>query len=144
MSRKLKVYLSGATLNVEKEFQSWREACLSYSKNGYYDKISFIDPISYFDYTYKLPMTEKQCLDFFMWQIDQCDVLLCNLDNSKISIGTAMEVEHAYCNNKPVIGFGSNIDTHYNWTRERCSAIFDTLEEALHYIHNYYGKVVCE
>ena len=139
---KLKVYLSGATLNTDDSFQSWRTRCQMLRQNGYYTNLDFVDPLSYFDYKHKLPQTNKQCLDFFMWQIDKCDALLINLDYSNVSVGSGMEVEHAYCHNVPIIAFGSKPDTWYNWTKERTTVILNDLDEAIEYIHNYYAKVV--
>lgn len=49
-----------------------------------------------------------------------------------------MEVEHAYCNNIPIIAFGEKDETWYSWIVERASVIFDSLEEALCYIDDYY------
>ena len=140
---KLKVYLSGSVRNTEKDFQSWRNHCQMLQQNGFYENLNFVDPNEYFNYTNKLPKTDKQCLDLFMWQIDKCDVVLCNLDYSNISIGTSMEVEHSHCHNIPIIGFGSKTETWYNWTKERCSIVFEDLEEAIEYLNNSYGKVVC-
>lgn len=139
---KLNIYLSGATKNINEDFQSWRTKCTTASQNGFYTNLNFIDPISYFNYTDKQPKTDKQCLDLFMWLINQSDVLLVNLEHSNNSIGTGMEVEHAYCHKIPIIGFGTTYSTHYNWTKERCSVVFDTLGEAVEYIYNTYTKVV--
>lgn len=141
--KKLKIYLSGSVKQVEDNFQSWRTQCKMLRQNGYYTNLDFIDPISYFDYVRKQPKTDKQCLDLFMWQVENCDVLLLNLDYTNISCGACMEVEHAYCNNIPIVAFGSKPDTWYNWVETRSTAIFDNLEDAIDYIHNSYGKVLC-
>ncbi len=142
-ANKLKIYLSGSTKNVDESFQSWRTYCETLTNNGYYTQLDFIDPISYFNYTNKQSKTDKQCLDFFMWLIEQSDVLLVNLDYSNVSIGTGMEIEHAYCRNIPIIGFGKKEDTHYNWVKVRCSVMFDTLDQAIDYINDKYRKAVC-
>lgn len=141
---KLKIYLSSAMQNVEENFQSWRSTCQMLRQNGYYTNLEFVDPINYFNYIRKQPKTDGQCLDFLMWQIDHCDVLLVNLDYSNSSCGAAMEVEHAYCNNIPIIAYGTKPNTWYNWIRARSSTdIFSDLEDAIDYIHNSYGKVLC-
>ena len=139
---KLKVYLSGSVKHADDNFQTWRSRCLMLTQNGYYTNLEFIDPNSYFDYTNKQPKTDKQCLDFVMWQIEQCDVLLVNLDYSENSCGTNMEIEHAFCNNIPIIAFGSKPETWYNWAETRSTITFKTLDGAVEYIHMYYGKVV--
>jgi hypothetical protein len=143
MSNKLKIYLSGATKNIEENFQTWRNRCLMLRQNGYYTKLDFVDPISYFNYTNKKPKTDKQCLDLFMWQIENCDILLLNLDYSSLSCGACMEVEHAHCNNIPIIAFGEKPDTWYNWAETRSTVVFDSLDDAIEYIYDTYAKVVC-
>lgn len=142
MQNQLKTYLSGATKQVKEDFQSWRSYCKMLSHTGYYEKIKFVDPLAYFNYKHRLPKTEKQCIDLFMWLIDQCNILLVNLDYSNTSIGTGQEIEHAFCHSIPIIGFGEKPDTWYNWSAERCSVIFDTIEEAVEYINNNYGGVL--
>lgn len=139
---KLRVYLSGATKNVDEDFQNWRTKCENVCIHGVFPNLKFINPITYFNYTSKLPKTDKQCLDLFMWQIERSDVLLLNLDNSNSSIGTAMEVEHAYCKGIPIIAFGNKKDTWYNWLVERTSVVFDNLYDAVDYIDDSYGEVV--
>lgn len=133
------VYLSGNVKNIAEGFQVWRDECLDYAQ--YYNNLNFIDPINFFNYTDKKPLTEKQCLDLFMYMIEKSDVLLINLDYSSTSIGTAMELEHAFCKNIPIIGFGEMTDTWYNWVEERCSIVFYDLESAISYISSTYGVI---
>lgn len=136
---KLNVYLSGAVAKVPDNFQQWRDQCLDYAQ--YYTNLKFIDPNTYFNYTDKLPDTDKQCQDLFIWMIDKCDVMLVNLDDSYRSVGTGMEVEHAFCNNIPIIGFGNYEATWYPWVGSRVSAVFEDLEDAIHYISHSYGTI---
>lgn len=140
---KLRIYLSGCTKHADENFQTWRSHCYMLSHNGYYTNLKFIDPISYFNYTNKQPKTDKQCLDLFMWQVRNSDILLINLDHSNKSCGSCMEVEHAYCHNIPIIAFGEKPETWYNWAETRSTAIFETLDKAVDYINDTYVKVVC-
>lgn len=137
----LKVYLSGAVKIVDMNFQTWRDKCLKIEENGFYPDVKFVDPTIYFNYTDKQPVTDKQCLNLFMWLIEKSDVILINLDHCNVSIGSAIEVEHAYCNNIPIIGFGNIKGTWYNWIEERCSVVFDNLEDAIDYISLTYGSI---
>ena len=134
---KLRVYLSGCVKKADDEFQSWRDECL----NGFYENLKFIDPNSYFNYTDKPPKTDKQCLDLFIWQVKNCDVILVNLDHSDDSCGTCMEIEHAFCYGIPIIAFGSKPETWYSWVKERSSVIFNNLEDTLEYINESYGTI---
>lgn len=142
--KKLKIYLSGTVGQAEKNFQSWRSTCKMLRQNGYYTSLDFIDPINHFDSKIKHLKTEKDFLGLIMWQVENCDVLLLNLDYTNTPCcGSCMEVEHAYCNNIPIIAFGSKPDTWYNWVETRSTAIFDNLEDAIDYIYNSYGKLLC-
>lgn len=138
---KLNVYLSGAIKEVDSMFQTWRDESLIIEESGFYPNINFIDPNSYFNYTDKLPKTDKQCIDLFMWLVDKSDILLVNLDYSEKSCGSMAEIEHAYCYGKPIVGFGSKPDTWYSWAKERVSVFFDTLEDAVEYIYYSYGDI---
>ena len=141
MDKKLNVYLSGSIKNVDLSFQNWRDKCIEIKGKGFYPCIKFVDPNSYFNYTDKLPKTDKQCLDLFMWLVDKCDVLLCNLDQSEKSCGTCMEIEHAFCHGIPIIAFGSNPNSWYSWAETRSSIIFDSLEDAIDYIYLSYTNI---
>ena len=136
---KLKVYLSGSIAKVGVQFQAWRDQCFDYAQ--YYTNLKFIDPNNYFNYTDKLPKTNKQCQDLFMWQIENCDIVLCNLDNSDCSVGTGMEIEHAFCKGIPIVGYGSKPIGWYPWIVSRVSATFEDLEDAIHYISHSYATV---
>lgn len=137
---KLKVYLSGSVKNADSDFQNWRDYCVSVERNELFNNLKFIDPIHCFNYTNKIPKTDKQCLDLFMWYIEQSDIILINLDGTDKSIGTAIEAEHAFCHNIPIIGFGEKPETWYNWIETRCSAIFEDVTETVDYISYYYGS----
>lgn len=141
MNKNLNVYLSGSIKNVDLSFQNWRDKCLEIEENGFFAGLKFVDPNSHFNYTNKKPKTDKQCLDLFMWLVDNCEILLVNLDESDKSCGTCMEIEHAYCHGIPIIAFGSNPNTWYSWAETRSSVIFDTLEEAIDYIYLSYTNI---
>ena len=136
---KLNIYLSGCVRNTYGEFQDWRDKCFDYAQ--YYNNLHFIDPIKVFNYTDKKPKTNKQCLDLFMYMIEKSNILLINLDYTDSSCGSLAEIEHAYCCRIPIIGFGKNKMTWYNWAEARCSIIFEDLEEAIAYISNTYGVI---
>lgn len=136
---KCKIYLSGAIKNTPLTFQKWRDtATVMLDYSSIYNQVDILDPNEFFNYTNKKPQSEKQCLDLFMWLVDQSDLLLVNLDHTDESCGTCMEIERAYCHNKPIVAFGSDSKTWYNWAKERASVIFLTLEEAVQYVMDSY------
>lgn len=137
-----KIYLSGAIKNTPLSFQEWRDAASELLDTcSLFVNVKVLDPNVFFNYTEKLPKTEKQCLDLFMWLVDKSDLVLVNLDYSNQSCGTCMEIERAFCHNKPIISFGSTPQTWYSWARERSTVIFDTLEDAIQYVWDAYAII---
>lgn len=129
----IKIFISGSEKNAPKDFTSWRDKVKNLCAWND-DTLQVLDPVTHFNYHDKPPRTPRQCFNYFMWLIDQCDVLLVNLDHSDASVGTGCEVQHAYDRNKPIIGFGQDVLTWYEWTDEKCDVIFNTMEEAIEYI----------
>lgn len=138
--KRILIYASGSEKNAPKNFTSWRKILKDFINELHNDEIKLLDPMIHFNYTDKAPKSPKQCYNYFMWMIDQCDVILVNLDHSDVSVGTFGEVKHGYDNSKPIIGFGSKSDTWYEWTVNLCDVVFDNMGEAIKYIveHYYY------
>lgn len=135
--KNINVFISGSEKNAPEGFDSWREKAKEIASNQW-DYFRILDPSDHFNYNDKPPQMAVQCVNYFMWLIDRCDVLLVNLDHSDVSVGTGCEVQHAIDTKKPVIGFGQKYETWYEWTWARCEMTFDTLEEAMDYISEHY------
>ena len=132
--KQIKIYTSGAEKNATTEHTSWRQE-IKTLENKY---IKFINPMNHFDYDTRPASSAKECRNYFMWLIDKCDIVLVNLDYTDKSVGTGMEVHHAYDTNKPIIGFGIKQDTWYEWVIDECDVVFNTAEEAIDYIITHY------
>ena len=139
--KRLRIYTSGSEKNAPKGFTSWRHVLNSFINELYDDKIKILDPMMHFNYSDKAPKTPRQCYNYFMWLINQCDVILVNLDRSDVSVGTFGEVQHGFDNRKPIIGFGTQPNTWYEWTAELCDIVFDSMEEAINYIVEQYCDI---
>lgn len=136
--KNFEIYASGATKNLSpNESLIWREVAKEYleSVEGKYDVKVFI-PEHFFGYIHKNPKTEKQCRTFFLWHTEISQLLLVNLNQTATSVGTGMEVQKAMDFRIPIIGFGT--DNVYPWIKDSCDVVFDTMEEALEYIKEYY------
>ena len=82
-------------------------------------------------------ITAKQTKNFYIkYLIANSDLILVNLNNTENSVGTGQELQYAVDKGIPVIGFGKQ--NVYEWLPEDCDVVFDTLEEAVDYIINYY------
>ena len=134
--KQIRIFISGSEKNAPEGFSSWRDEIKNLC--AWHDTLKILDPVTHFNYHDKPPVMPRQCVNYFMWLIDQCDVLLVNLDHSEGSVGTGCEVQHAYDKHKPIIGVGTQDATWYEWTYERCDVIFKTMEEAIDYILTNY------
>lgn len=138
---RFQIYTSGATKNVLPCVSyEWRKAAQEYLEKCEtdYDVHVFV-PDEHFNYESLKPQTEKQCMNYFLWQLDNSKLMLLNLDNSSGSCGTSFEVMRAIDKGIPIIGFGN--ENVYPWTKECCSVIFENEMKALRYIRDYYLNV---
>ena len=133
------VYLAGACFNEPDEGKEWRRRAVNaFRQIDKYDSLKscVIDPTNYFSYSEPAHKTDKQVKAFYLSKIKECDILLINLNGSRFSVGSGQETQYAVCNHIPVIGFGR--DNVYPWLNVDCDVVFDTMEEAIVYIKNYY------
>ena len=139
----MKIYLAGKMggLSTE-EANGWRKTV----KNvlDMHD-IEVINPVDYynFDNYSKLKATDKEILDFDILAIDNCDMILVNL-NYENSIGTAIEMFHAvYHCKKPVIAFANddNFQHQHEWVRANTTKCFNTQGEAIDFIVSFYKPI---
>lgn len=125
----LKIYLSGASKNLDDHGNLWREDAKFI---GDMHSILAYNPNDFYNYTDKNPNTVKECMKLFLHQVELSDVILVNLDYTDGSVGTGMEVMHATNLNKPIIGFGNT--NVYPWVAEMCDVILSDLGQAMDYI----------
>lgn len=102
-------------------------------------RIEIINPTEYFSYDEKKHKTNKQIKEFYMNKIRKCDLVICNLNGTDFSIGTAQEIQFARCSSVPIIGFGTK--DVYPWISEvDCEVTFDEMSEAVDYVRDYYMR----
>ena len=134
------IYLAGACKNLDWNTQNiWRDVSkekLERVECNYHVYVS--NPNDYFNYIEERHKSQKQVKEFFLHKIRTSNLVLCNLNYSNSSVGTGQELQFARDNNVPIIGFGN--EEVYPWLVEDCQVVFDTLEEALKYISDYYLK----
>lgn len=132
------IYLAGACKNLSWDEQNiWRDVAkekLERVECNYHVHVS--NPNDYFNYIEETHKSQKQVKEFFLHKIRTSNLVLCNLNYSNSSVGTGQELQFARDNNIPIIGFGN--EEVYPWLVEDCQVVFDTLEEALRYVSDYY------
>lgn len=137
-----KIYLSGSMSNSTWEEQTkWRRQFQNAIKFGDYDyekKVTFFDPTQYYNFEEKKHKSEKEIMEFDLYNLRNSDLVLVNLgNNGDKSIGTSMELMLAKELHVPVIAFGGGKETH-PWILESCTRICDSLRETVEHIVDFY------
>lgn len=83
-------------------------------------------------------ITDRQIKAFLFNKIRQSDIVICNLENTERNPYVAQEIQYASSNHINIIGIKGNFAC--SWLTADCDAVFDTLEEAVTYIKEYYIK----
>lgn len=139
--KELNIYLAGACKGLADEGVTWRNDTFEKFNlaQQYLDLVTYkiYDPTDYFPRDGSKSLTAKQTKNFYMkYLIANSDLILVNLNNTENSVGTGQELQYAVDKEIPIVGFGK--ENVYEWLPGDCDVVFDTLEEAVDYIINYY------
>lgn len=132
-----RIFLSGACRHLPiEERNSWRqwfEDAVRYTDVD----LQMFNPNKKFCYEKDGLTNEKTIMNYFLYQLERCDVVVVNLKATSLSPGTAMEVMKAVDCGLFIIGFGENEDT-YEYIRDCCDVVLKTKEDAWDFIiHNF-------
>lgn len=143
MKEKFKLYLAGACQGLPDNGTGWRKEAEDYFNRqmefaiGDEFDVEVYNPTFFFPRGKCNPKSNKQVKNFYLKHIIQnCDAILVNLNNSISSVGTGQELQYAVDHEIPIIGFGK--ENVYEWLPDDCDVVFDTLEEAMRYIIEFY------
>lgn len=100
-------------------------------------KLEIVNPIDYYNFDEVRHQSEKEIMDFDLWQVVHSDLVLVNLDRIHDSPGTIIELYEAKRSGIPVIGFGDDSSLH-PWIRECINRIESNLDKATEYINEFY------
>lgn len=139
--KELKIYLAGACKGLVDSGITWRINALEdfAAAERYLDHIRYklYDPTEYFPRDGSKNMNSKQTKAFYTkYLISKCDLILVNLNDTENSVGTGQELQYAVDREIPIIGFGKK--NVYEWLPDDCDVVFETIEEAIDYIINFY------
>ena len=139
------IYLAGAMgcYGAFAEYpKKWRDDVKEYFKK-YSDNFTCISPTDYFEIGANYHQSEKEVMRFDMRKVRESDIVLVNLKDLNLSLGTSDEILYAFIRGIPVIGFseeGNESDIHA-WKIEQIDRIEygkDSMQKAMEYIRNYY------
>lgn len=136
----IKIYLAGPAYYEEDEGRTWRLKADQMFKAAVSDKdcvIKIIDPMNFFNYSDADHQSDSQVKKFYTDQILHSRLVLCNLDHTRTSPGTAQELQYAVDHNVPIIGFSTE-DEVYPWLKVDCQCVMPSMLQAIDYIVDKY------
>ena len=137
----VKIYLSGGMtgLSFEEQFK-WRSNIMSairYGDYNYEKKVSFFNPVDFYNFEDKNYKTEREVIEFDLYNLRKSDLIIVNF-NAPNSIGTAMELMLAKEYKIPVIAFGTKDKEIHPWLIECCTRICDDMRECVSHVVDFY------
>lgn len=136
----IRIYLAGPSYFEEDEGASWRSKAVQMFKTATEDKpytVKVINPLEFFSYSEIKHQSDTQVKQYYMDQILHSRLVLCNLDHTRTSPGTAQELQFAADNKIPIISFSSD-DEVYPWLKVDSQVVFSSMLQAIDYIVDYY------
>lgn len=143
MTKQRTIYLAGSMEQVSlSEAKGWRDLATSlfndYNSSFGQEIISVLNPcrrVHSFE-----PRYMKRIFELDMRDINECDLILANLDNPKVAKhGTAMEVFYAsYVLRKPVVAFKADASTIHPFFESLVTEWRSTVDKACETIINEY------
>lgn len=102
-------------------------------------KVKVIDPTDFFSYSEVKHQSDTQVKRYYMDQILHSRVVICSLDHTRTSPGTAQELQYAFDHDIPIVSFSTE-DEVYPWLKVDSQCIFPSLLQAIDYIVDYYCR----
>jgi len=101
-----------------------------------HNPFNIVSPTDFYSFEEKKYKTEREVMEYDLFIVKHSMLLIVNLDYPN-SLGTAIELYEAnkHCG-IPVIGFGTT-DNH-PWIMECVNVRYDTMDEAIDYIFEFY------
>ena len=133
------IYLAGPCACEDDEGRGWREKAVEIFRHAVEArdcKIKIINPVDFFSYSEAKHQSDTQVKKYYMDQILHSRIVLCNLIHTKMSPGTAQELQYAVDHDVQVIGFGD--EDVYPWLKVDCQCVFPSMLQAIDYIVDYY------
>ena len=140
MSEIFQIYLAGASYFEEDEGAGWRNKAVQMFKTVVKDvdvQVRVFNPLDFFSYSEVKHQSDTQVKQYYMDQIKHSRIVLCNLDRSRTSPGTAQELQYAIDNKVPIISFCTD-DNVYPWLKVDSQVVFSSMLQAVDYIVEYY------
>ena len=142
MSEVIRIYLAGPSYFEDDEGATWRQKATQMFKTVTEDldcTVKIINPLDFFSYSEVKHQSDTQVKQYYMDQILHSRLILCNLDRTRTSPGTAEELQFAVDHNIPVISFSTDEEV-YPWLKVDSQVVFPSMLQAIDYIIDYYCR----
>jgi len=142
MSEVIRIYLAGPSYFEEDEGASWRAKATQMFKTVTEDldcTVKIINPLDFFSYSEVKHQSDTQVKQYYMDQILHSRLVLCNLDRTRTSPGTAQELQFAVDNKIPVVSFSTDEEV-YPWLKVDSQVVFPSMLQAIDYVIDYYCR----
>ena len=137
----VKIYLSGSMSDSTWEEQTnWRRNFKDAIEFGGYDyekKALFFDPTQYYNFKERRHNSEKEIMEFDLYNLRNSNIIVVNFSNSK-SLGTMSELILAHELHIPVIGWNPNNECLHPWMECCVTRMCQNMKEVVMHIVEFY------
>ena len=137
------IYLAGKMGGLTpRQYNLWREqffnSCQRQRLLGEHINFRILNPAEYYGYDVQNEKSEKEIMRFELRAVEQSDIVVANLNNVETSVGTIMEIFHAYKQGVPIIGLKTDSTPTHPWIVECVDRIEENMEDLIKYVFSYY------
>lgn len=137
------IYLAGKMGGLTpREYNLWRQqffnGCQRQRLLGEHAAFRILNPADYYGYDTQNEKSEKEIMRFELRAVEKSDIVIANLDSVETSVGTIMEIFHAYKKNIPIIGLKTDSTETHPWIIECVDRVEENMEDLINYVFNYY------
>ena len=139
------IYIAGAMGGVPYETYKPRRNNIKNGLVNYYNSNSnsypyllyVTDPSDYYNYDNQVHKTEKEVMNFELNKVRNSNLIVVDFYES-YSLGTMTELTIAHEHRIPIIGINDQDNILHPWQIEMCERIFDSIDDAVMYIGEFY------
>lgn len=132
-----RIYLAGSISDISfEESNIWRLTAKEWLESRESSKVEVVNPNDYYNFLEVKYDTEEEIRRFDIRKVDSSNLILVNLNGK--SIGTSMELQHAFDRQIAIIGYKDDEEELHPWLRCVCDKVFNNLKDALEYINDFY------
>ena len=142
----LTIYLAGAMTGLsEYEMKAWRkevkEQIEKYSDSVNY-KVNILSPVDFYNFDDELYQSAKEIMEFDLELVSDSDLVIVNTKGLNKSVGSIIEVYHAWERRIPVIAYDQDGDYKnvHTWLKCCFRRVETCMSDMAEYIKDFYMR----